>query len=132
MATNVNLSEDAARYCQQQFDDMMDSCEGIYGVLMSTVDGHDVARHFKRDMPASKLAAMTSSMLALGETVAREAKQQACRFVIVENSDGYVLTLRLGAKLVLTTIAGTGTNLGMLHSVSRLAVERIAAQLTQS
>ena len=96
---------------------------------MSTVDGHDVTCKFKYDMPASKLAAMMSSMLALGETVAQEARQNECRFVIVESSDGYLLTLRLGERLILTTIAGKNTNLGMLHSVSRSAVEGIAARL---
>ena len=129
MTQRINLPVEVENLCQEQFDQVIDSCHGVYGVLISTVDGHEVIKKFKQDMPASKMSAMTSSLLALGETIAREAGQQLCRFVIVENSDGYVLTLRVGQKLVLTTIAGTETNLGMLHSVSKSAAEAIGSRI---
>jgi len=120
------FSEKSEAFCQQIFEQMMTTSPAIYGILISTVDGHDVTRNFRKDMPASKLSAMMSSMLALGETIAPEAKQQQCRYVIVENSDGYILTLKIKDKLVLSVIASTEANLGMLHTVSRGAAEKLA------
>lgn len=127
--SQVRISENGAQFCQSVFDEMMIQSDAVYGVLISTVDGHDVVKCFKQDMPASKLAAMMSSVLALGETVAVEAGQEQCRYVIVENSNGYILTLRLKEKLVLTVIARANANLGMLHSIARSAVEKLAEKL---
>lgn len=127
--TQLKINEKGELFCQEVFDQMMAQSEAVYGVLISTVDGHDVTRKFKRDMPAAKLAAMMSSVLALGETIAREAKQEMCRYVIVENSDGFILTLKLKEKLVLSVIASADANLGLLHSLSRNAAEKLAKNL---
>ncbi|MGB1952317.1 MAG: roadblock/LC7 domain-containing protein [Marinobacter sp.] len=127
--TELKINEKGERFCQDVFEQMMTQSEAVYGVLISTVDGHDVTRKFKRDMPAAKLAAMMSSVLALGETIAREAKQEMCRYVIVENSDGFILTLKLKEKLVLSVIASADANLGLLHSLSRNAAEKLAKNL---
>ncbi|RBP33788.1 hypothetical protein DET50_101130 [Marinobacter pelagius] len=127
--TQYKFSEKSEAFCQEIFAQMLSSSDAIYGILISTVDGHDVAKNFRKDMPASKLSAMMSSILALGETIAAEAQQQQCRYVIVENSDGYILTLKLKDRLVLSVIATTRVNLGMLHSVSRNAAEKLAAHI---
>lgn len=127
--TQYKFSERSEAFCQDIFAQMLKANDAIYGILISTVDGHDVAKNFEKDMPASKLSAMMSSMLALGETIAAEAKQKQCRYVIVENSDGYILTLKIKDKLVLSVIASTDANLGMLHTVSRNAAEKLAAHV---
>lgn len=127
--SQLKISENGERFCQDVFDTMMQQSAAVYGVLISTVDGHDVTRKFKRDMPSAKLAAMFSSVLALGETIAREADQALCRYVIVENSDGYILTLKLKEKLVLSVIATTDANLGILHSICRSAADKLSKNL---
>ncbi|MFL1468009.1 roadblock/LC7 domain-containing protein [Marinobacter sp. HN1S83] len=123
------ISESGENFCQEVFGHMMEQSHAVYGVLISTVDGHDVTKRFKREMPAAKLAAMMGSVLALGETIAKEAQQERCRYVIVENSDGFILTLKLKEKLVLTVIASADANLGLLHTLSRNAVEKLAKSL---
>lgn len=128
-STTVKLSAEAEAFCREKLEALMESCHGVYGVLISTLDGHEVYKLFKREMPSSKLAAMTSSFMALGETIAREADQKLCRFVIVENSDGFVLTLKIGDRFALTTIAGKDTNLGMLHSFSKSSAEEIGRRI---
>lgn len=127
--TQYTLPESSKTFCQQTFDQMLSVNDAIYGILISTVDGHAVAKNFKEEMPASKLAAMMSSILALGETIAAEAQQQQCRYVIVENGDGYILTLKIRDKLVLSVIATGRMNLGMLHSVSKNAAEKLATHI---
>jgi len=127
--TRYKFSERSETFCQEIFSQMQNASNAIYGILISTVDGHDVTKSFKQEMPASKLSAMMSSILALGETIAVEANQQQCRYVIVENNDGYILTLKIKEQLVLSVIATTDANLGILHTVSRNAADKLSAHV---
>jgi predicted regulator of Ras-like GTPase activity (Roadblock/LC7/MglB family) len=126
--TRFSLSEASKQLIHQVFADMMESCHGITGLLISTVDGHVVSSLFRGEtMQEARLAAMTSSLLALGESLSKEAKQDECKHIIVQNSDGVIVTQRFGKSLVLTSIADTATNLGMLHSVTRIGANKLAA-----
>ena len=128
----MTLNPPAETFFKEKLAGLLDRCEGAYGAILSTIDGHELTAVNQRDLPTSRIAAMSSSLVALGETMAREAKQNACKFVIVENSDGYAVTLRITPKLVLTTFAGKQTNLGMLLSSSRATADAIAKNATAS
>lgn len=123
------MSQTGKALCYKVFEEMMDKSDAINGVLVSTVDGHSVAHRFKSELSSEKLSAMLASMLALGENIAAEAAQKHCNFVIVESSDGYILTSRLKEKLVLSVIASTDANLGILHSVSRNGVKKLTSRI---
>lgn len=127
--SDTAMGQTGKALCRRVFDEMMSKSDAVYGVLISTVDGHDVVHSFKSELPSEKLSAMMGSMLALGENIAVEARQNNCQFVIVENSNGYILTLRLKEKLVLSVIASNEVNLGILHSLSRNGAEKLVSQL---
>ena len=83
--TRFSLSESTKELVQNVFTEMMDSCHGITGLLISTVDGHVVSTLFRGiAMQENRLAAMTSSLLALGESLSKEAKQEVCKHIIVQ------------------------------------------------
>ncbi|MBK8183989.1 MAG: hypothetical protein IPK63_14395 [Candidatus Competibacteraceae bacterium] len=123
----VDFTKEQLAQCEKKLAEFMRLCAGAYGALLSTVDGHELVYLFERDLPAHKIATMNSSLLALGETIAREALQRLCQFVILENSDGRVVSLRVSNILMLTCIASEETNLGMLLRLSR----NTASSLTQ-
>jgi predicted regulator of Ras-like GTPase activity (Roadblock/LC7/MglB family) len=123
--THFGLSDGSRDLIQSVFVEMMESCSGILALMVSTVDGHALTSHHGELLDESRMAAMTSSLLAIAESLAREAKQNVCQHIIVQNSDGVIVTQRLGKSLVLTAVAGKSTNLGMLHSVTRVGVEKI-------
>ncbi|XOZ34440.1 roadblock/LC7 domain-containing protein [Halomonadaceae bacterium KBTZ08] len=127
--SEIEIGQTGEALCRKVFGEMMAKSDAVYGVLVSSVDGHDVVHSFKSDLASEKLSAMLGSMLALGQNIAEEADQKRCQFVIVENSDGYILTLRLKEELVLSVIASTDANLGILHSLSRNGAERLASHL---
>ncbi|WP_317931173.1 roadblock/LC7 domain-containing protein [Halioxenophilus sp. WMMB6] len=103
---------------------LLQSNEGIYAALLSSVDGHALAKQSKRDFSDSRLAAMTSSCLALGEKMALEAQQAGCNFVIIQNQDGFMVLRRVGDKLVISTMATKNVNLGLvLSATNAVAVE---------
>lgn len=109
--------------------ELLKSNDAIYAVLLSSIDGHSLAKEAKSELADSKLSAMTSSCLALGEKIAQEANQKGCDFVIIQNQDGYLVLKRVGRKLVLTTLADKSINLGMLLSATRSAAESLYAEI---
>lgn len=126
--THFNLSDNSRELIQSVFAEMMESCGGITTLVVSTVDGHALTSYHNEAIDESRMAAMTSSLLAIAESLAKEVKHSVCQHIIVQNSDGVIVTQRLGKSLVLTAIAGQKTNLGMLHSVTRAGVEKIISR----
>jgi predicted regulator of Ras-like GTPase activity (Roadblock/LC7/MglB family) len=69
---------------------------------------------------------MNSSMLALAETLARESSQKLCRFVILENSDGRIVNLRVNDTLLLTCVSNKDSNLGIVLNTGQNAANDLA------
>ncbi|GAB1258942.1 roadblock/LC7 domain-containing protein [Aurantivibrio plasticivorans] len=114
----------------QHLKSLLSVSDSIYGVVLSTLDGHAVSSLFEGDHEDSKLAAMTSSCLALGEKIAVEVKQKGCDFVIIQNQDGYVAIKKIGTRLVVTALAHTSINLGMLLSSTQNMASRLADEIS--
>jgi predicted regulator of Ras-like GTPase activity (Roadblock/LC7/MglB family) len=104
----------------------MEDCKGMYGMIVSTVDGNEVMHIIEREIPSDRLAVMNSSMLALAETLAKESAQRMCRFVILENSDGRIVTLRVNDLLLLTCISNKDSNLGIVLNTGQSAAIELA------
>lgn len=64
---------------------------GARAVVVASVDGFDVAHARRQDIEASRMAAMASSIAALGQVVAYEAGLGVPRCMIVEAAEGYVI-----------------------------------------
>lgn len=122
----VNYTKEQLAQSEAKLAEFMSTCIGAYGALISTVDGHEIAYSLKRGLPTHKISTMNSSLLALGESIARESLQQFCQFVILENSDGRVVSLRINDILMLTCISSKSTNLGMLLSAGRNTADSLA------
>jgi predicted regulator of Ras-like GTPase activity (Roadblock/LC7/MglB family) len=125
MSSRLKISEEAAQYLSDQLRELISSNEGIYAALIISIDGHPLVKQAQDDIHESKLAAMMSSLLALGESIARESGQKLCQYVIVDNSDGFLVDLRVGERMLLTVLARKDTNLGMLLSACKNSAETI-------
>lgn len=64
---------------------------GAQAVVVATTDGFDVAHARRQDIEASRMAALASSIAALGQVVAHEAGLGAPRCMILEADAGYVI-----------------------------------------
>lgn len=111
------------------FTKILDSSNAINAVLLSSIDGHPLVKHVKVELSDSTLAAMASSCIALGDRIAVEVKQNACNFVILQNEDGFVALKRVGKKLVVTVLADSGVNLGLLLSATKDAEKSLLKEL---
>ncbi|NJN45447.1 MAG: hypothetical protein HC808_01980 [Candidatus Competibacteraceae bacterium] len=125
----ADFSKQQLALSEQRLIEFTRNCAGVYGAIISTVDGHSVAQALKRDIPANKISTMTSSLLALGESIARESEQRFCQFVILDNSNGRVVSLRINDILMLTCISTKDSNLGMLLSNGRSTADALSELL---
>lgn len=128
-ATEEKTDQKISRFLEEQYEALFNAVPGLYGVLFATADGDPVSARLKEGMERDRLAAMSSSLVALGETMAKAAEQQESEYVIVQNSDGYVVSLRIGKHLLLSAFARKDTNLGMLLSSCRSTAEHVSAKI---
>lgn len=127
--TVTHYTDEQLLQSKLKLKELMRGCPGIYGILIHTVDGHDLLSVFTRDIPSTKISTMTSSFLALGESIARESLQAFCQFTMIENSDGRIVSLRINEILMLTCISTKDSNLGMLLSTGRMTADTISKLL---
>ena len=123
------LDQRVSSLIDRQYEALFDAVPGLYGVLFATADGDPVSARLRDGMDRDRLAAMSSSLVALGETLAKSAQQQKSEYAIVQNSDGYVVSLRIGQHLLLSAFARRDTNLGMLLSSCRSTAETISEKI---
>lgn len=113
------------------FDLLRSRATDVYGAMVATTDGRSVFEQFEGDLSPAKVAAMTSSTLALAESMARECGQKQCRFVILENDKGLVVVVRISPELILMTLSRRATSVGLLlacsRATARLIVDKILA-----
>ena len=106
--------EENKKHLKRIFTAALDVNGAIQAVLLSTTDGHSLAKLFKTEVSDSTLAAMSSSCMALGDRIAAEVKQNKCEFVILQNDAGYIVLNKVNARHVITFLADERVNLGML------------------
>jgi uncharacterized protein len=86
---------------------------GVLLTVLTTSDGFEVAAHPADSATAARIAAMSSSIQALSEALAREAGLSANRSLILETDTGTVVVVGLtetSPKMSLAVVA-TGTEL---------------------
>jgi predicted regulator of Ras-like GTPase activity (Roadblock/LC7/MglB family) len=102
---------------------------GVDAVLLSTADGREIAGVADDRFDRSRLAALSSSLCALGDVVAAEAAQGASRCVLVETAAGFVLLQNIPKPefpMVLTLVASAETVLGMAKYRLGLVAQELA------
>jgi uncharacterized protein len=119
-----------AAVCQRQLDLMLSEAVDVRGALIATSDGFELARAPLDDttISASKLAAMASSIFALGEATVREVQLTHCRNVLVDAGDGRLLLLSIPTRdfsMVMCVYGKQQSTLGYLLAIARTHVEEL-------
>jgi len=81
---------------------------GILAVVVASVDGFDVASAVSRALDPSRIAAMASSIAAIGSVVTQEVHLGASKSVTVNTEDGFVYICYLelaGSSYVINVVA---------------------------
>lgn len=104
----------------------------ISGVLISTVDGFEIASKLAPGSSAAKLSAMTSSLLALAEAMCAETTGGACRDLVIDAEKGRILLMELPhhkQKLVLAVLCANKSTLGQVLWAVRHCREQLSRRL---
>jgi len=98
------------------------------GCVVATVDGRLVSEVVDNGADPQRIAAMIGSMVALGETIGREVRIDRSEYVVVNALNGILLAQRVPSRralFVVSTLARTTTNLGMLLHETRTTASTI-------
>lgn len=123
---NPQLSESCLSHLQW----FVSETSGVTAALVATTDGFEVSSVLHQALSAEKMAAMTSSILALGDAVLGEADLKDCQNVVIESGDGLIVMLAVGdarKELLLSVIADRNAMLGQVLWAARRCCSEIRA-----
>jgi predicted regulator of Ras-like GTPase activity (Roadblock/LC7/MglB family) len=116
IAPAAALPEPLLSHIRHEVEHLLHAVDGARLVVVSTVDGLDVAHATRGGPAAARAAAMTSSMAALGQVAAQEGGLGVPRCVIVEADAGYVVVRPVLCRkhpLVISLVADRSGLLGL-------------------
>ncbi|XAH23680.1 hypothetical protein AAFF27_00380 [Xylophilus sp. GW821-FHT01B05] len=125
----MTISHPRYSLAQSLADEIVSSLDGAFSVHFATIDGFDVARACRRNLDASRVAAMTSSLVALSCELGRSCDIGDTQGVVLESSGGYVVARAIpvfGGDLVMTVVTDRSALLGMVRLQVSEAARRFA------
>lgn len=114
----------------QEFRRAREQNPGIAMMLLSTSDGRAIAAWSSLEVDPRRLAAMTNSLLTLGETVARELGMSSADHASIATPRGNMVLVRLqhqGKPMTLAALGTLETNAALLLFSARDCASRIAS-----
>lgn len=105
MITPDHIRNIAHTECQQ----LLDNLSGILAVVVASGDGFDLTSATSKALDPARIAAMASSISAIGAVVSHEASLGKSKSVTVNTEDGFVYITHIemaGANYTLNVVAG--------------------------
>ena len=116
---------DAARAALEQ---LLDEVHGVRSAVVSTSDGFELAVATRAAVSGERVAALSSSMLALAQASLRELSLSGSGTVLVECAGGRLLIAEAASgpcPTVLCVVAGSDTISGKLLWAARRCVQSV-------
>lgn len=108
-----------AAQAQQECEALLDEIESAQAVVLATPDGFAVAHAHRGSTHPSRIAAITSSISAIGSAVTQEAHLGRARCLIVDAEEGFVVVRTVHGNespLIVNVLAGRRATLGYILS----------------
>jgi len=117
--------ERAAAAAEPVIKRLVKEVDGLAAAQISTSDGNVVAASLADGMHAKKLAAMSSSLIGLAESVSKELTVGAPENLLIEAENGTAVALRVSDHLLLLASVRRGASLGSVLWQTKSAAEDI-------
>ena len=105
--------------------ELLRNIDGSNAIVIATEDGFDVACAMNRTVEAARIAAMTSSIAAIGQILSHEAALGQPNCLVVDASEGYLIMRRVRCGpvvLVINALTSSSALLGLaMHTVAGAA-----------
>lgn len=109
---------------------LLERIDGARAVLVATADGFELAHGRRQDIDVERLAAIVSSIGALGQAASQETGIGQPRCLVVESTDGRLVVRCLGVgghDLIVAVLTDLRTMLGMVWSELKQTEQDFAA-----
>lgn len=119
--------------CTQALVDLLQRCDGVTAAMFASRDGRPYAEKSRRVVESGKLAAMASSLVALGHSVLKELGVGVLDHVLVDGSEGrLVITNVPGSRgvLILAVLASSDARLGLVLSHAKTCAQSFVGSVS--
>jgi len=104
----MSIPDYIANAAKDECNNLLSEQNGILAVVIASIDGFDVASSVSKMLDPSRIAAMASSIAAIGSVVTQEVSLGSSKSVTVNTEDGFVYITYLelaGVNYVLNVVA---------------------------
>jgi len=106
--------------------EVMEQSDEIIAAIVTSSDGLPWAQILPDNFDDKRFSAMSSALLALSMTMAREAGRGGTKNLMIEAENGNIYVLQAGPTLLLTVFTKANKNIGLTLAPTRRASEQIA------
>jgi len=111
---------------QDELQNFVSGSAEVQGAILASPDGLALASVLPVGMDEERTAAMSASMLSLGERIGRELARGSVDRIVVEGEKGYGVLVGCGVEAVLLVLASSAVKQGILF----LEIKRAVAKIT--
>lgn len=107
---------------------LMDDVRGLKAVVISTEDGFEIAARVENTAQISRLAAMASSLAALGAIAGEESQLGNCDNIMIGAAHGSLIMMQAKhstMNLIISMVAGKEAVIGQVLYASRRASQQL-------
>ena len=114
---------------QDELQNFVSGASDVQGAALVSPDGLALASVLPGGMDEERTAAMSASMLSLGERIGRELARGNVERIVVEGEKGYGVLVGCSGDAVLLVLANASVKQGLLFLEIKRAVAKIAPLL---
>lgn len=114
---------------QQELQTFVSGSADVQGAALVSPDGLALASVLSAGMDEERTAAMSASILSLGERIASELARGVVERIVVEGEKGYAVLVGCGSDAVLLVLANENVKQGILFLEVKRIVSRLAPLL---
>jgi len=122
---DVTFALDGAAY-RGHLEALLDTLPDATTAVLARTDGFELASVTRSTISPSRLSAVASSMLALGQASLRETRLGTSDNLLIEGSAGKLLLMSVSGERVLAIVAGESTVSGKLLWAARACAAELA------
>lgn len=112
-----------------ELQNFVTTASDVQGAALVSPDGLALASVLPGAMDEERTAAMSASMLSLGERIGRELARGVIERIVVEGEKGYGVLVGCSSDAVLLVLAGAGVKQGILFLEIKRVVTKLAPLL---
>ncbi len=105
---------------------LKDGHDGVEGCLLVTAQGLPIDSALDSNADEDLISAMTASISSVSERVTKELGKGQMSNISILGEHGYIILLDIAARAVLTVLAKTDANLGLIFLLSKKSCKKLA------